>query len=249
LAEATTWLEERELEEEAIRREFIQAELAVKASPSQLLAGDPEAQAMDASALVSFKAFADLLASGKQTTPPEFPPFLQVCFRKYIEVYGIDNCLGKFGDLGRVQQASVAEGIPSSAKPGDASASSAVDGAGQPMDGAPSSDEGDTTRGANPATPELRPEAKKQKTGGGDPPKETELPPIAPSMGSGGVGLGRGIFGTPLTAAHLSALPGTPNATSRSRSRSRATSGSAPPPTELGQEEKLEEDTQEGGED
>jgi hypothetical protein len=248
LEKAKVFLEERELEEAAVSREYLQMELAVKASPSSLLDGNPEAQAMDATGLVAFKVFADGLAVGEARDPPAFPEALQLVFRKYVAVFGYEKCMGTVPPTkNEAPTGSTASGPQLTVEPGLGSAMLCLDGGGaaaglQPVP--PKGGEG--TKTSSPATPPLRPESKKQKISEGDNGEagnsgRATLPPA-----TGGVGLGRGLFGTApvLTAARLADLPGGRETKTRSRSRSResshASSGSAPLPTELRGEEKPE---------
>jgi hypothetical protein len=241
LEKAKEFLEERELEEAAVSREYLQMELAVKASPSSLLDGNPEAQAMDATGLVAFKVFADGLAAGEARDPPAFPEALQLVFRKYVAVFGYEKCMGTPPPTkNEAPTGPTASGPQLTVETELGSAVPVLAGGGaaaglQPVP--PKGGEG--TKSSSPATPPLRPESKKQKireddsgddgTGG--------LPALPPP--AGGVGLGRGLFGTApvLTAARLADLPGGREANTRSRSRSResshASSESAPLPTEL----------------
>jgi hypothetical protein len=241
LEKAKQFLDERELEEAAVSREYLQMELAVKASPSSLLDGNPEAQAMDPTGLVAFKAYADGLAAGVAGDPPAFPEAMQLVFRKYVAVFGYEKCTGtRPPTQNGALTGPTASGPQLTVEPEQGSAVPTLAGGGaaavlQPLP--PTGNEG--AKSSSPATPPLLPESKKQKTREGDNGDDgmgglAALPPPA-----GGVGLGRGLFGTApfLTAARLADLPGGKEGKDRSRSRSResshASSGSAPLPTEL----------------
>jgi hypothetical protein len=247
LQKAKEFLDERELEEAAVSRDYLQMELAVKASPSSLLDGNPEAQAMDATGLVAFKVFADGLAAGEARDPPAFPEALQLVFRKYVAVFGYDKCMGTVPPVkSEAPTGATVSGPQLTVEPGLGPAVPCTDGGGAAAGSQPVPPlGGEGTKTSSPATPPLRPESKKQKiredtleagTCG-----RATLPPAA-----GGVGLGRGLFGTApvLTAARLADLPGGRETKTRSRSRSResshASSGSAPLPTELRGGEKPE---------
>jgi hypothetical protein len=222
LEQARTFLEERELAEEEVRREYLAAELAVKASPSLMLEENPEEQAQLESSLVAFYAYGNTLSQGKQGEPPAFPETFQHVFRKYVKVFGYEKCMGIPPPEGSKQ---------ASGSPADADAKETP-----PDSIAPKgAEKGEET---SPGTPPLLPESKKQKTGGvggaGEKVVEEDMLPAAFPLSVGGAGLGRSLFGA-LSAATVAAHSGAPTAPPRSRSRSRASSASAPIPTELGQ--------------
>jgi hypothetical protein len=234
LEQAKTFLEERELAEEEVRREYLAAELAVKASPSIMLAENPEEQAQLESSLVAFYAYGSTLAQGKQGEPPAFPETFQHVFRKYVKVFGYEKCMGVPPPDG-VQPLGGLPADPAGQEPkltttGDGAAATS------PASTAPKGEE--KGEDVSPSTPPLLPESKKQKTGGvgdaGATGGEEDMLPAAFPMSVGGAGLGRSLFGA-LSSANVAAHSGATKVPSRSRSRSRVSSASAPLPTELGQ--------------
>jgi hypothetical protein len=256
LEEAKTFLEDRELEEAATTREYLQLELVVKTSPSSVLEGDPDAQASDPTGFATFVAYAEGLAAGVECEPPPFPKAMQLVFQKYVAAFGYEKCMG-------IQQPKEAEhtagqqtsGSQPPVKPelGPALPVPPRGGAAVVASNPLSPKGGEDGKGPSPATPPLRPESKKQKLRDGDN-GDDSMGMLAPlSLPAGGVGLGRGLFGTAptLTSASVAALPGGGGDAPRSRSRSRASSGSAPMPTELGEGEQpaqVEEDADDGEE-
>jgi hypothetical protein len=193
LEEAKMFLEERELEEAAASREYLQLELAVKASPSSLLEGDPETQAMDATGLVAFKVFADGLAEGVESEPPAFPEALQLVFRKCVAVFGYDKCMGTQKQK-EVEPPTGPQnpGPQLPVKPEMGSAVPTLTGGGAAMEAPnPLSPKGDAGgKGPSPATPPLRPESKKQKKRDGDDGDDGMGVPAALPLPAGGRGLG-----------------------------------------------------------
>jgi hypothetical protein len=244
LEKAKDFLAERELAEEEIRREYLAAELAVKAAPS-LMADDPDGQAAMENDFLAFINFGKAVERGAVAEAPAMPSNVQSIFRKCIDIFGYEKCTGMAlpGQLDVAGRGDPSQqGDPSAAQPGQAPAVSVPD-AGEaakpPAASAPNGE--DEASRVSPGTPPLRPESKKQKIGdsgsvgtGGLP--EKPLPAAIP-MPCGGAGLGRGLFGAPLTSASVATLPGNAQASARSRSRSRASSASAPLPTELGQQD------------